>query len=161
MTVDQDHQRKTILVVDDAPENITILKKVLGGEYSVRPAVNGKAALKAAIVDPLPDVILLDVMMPEMDGYEVCRQLKSESRTKNIPIIFVTGKAEDDDELLGFDLGAVDYIAKPIRPAIVLARVKTHLALHAAHAQLLQLNETLKNLATLDGLTGIDEPEKV
>ncbi|GAB0056903.1 Protein-glutamate methylesterase/protein-glutamine glutaminase [Candidatus Magnetaquicoccaceae bacterium FCR-1] len=127
-----DSQPKTLLIVDDAPENITILKGVLGNLYRIRPAIHGRAALRAALVEPIPDLILLDVMMPEMDGYEVCRQLRADPRTREIPVIFVTGLSDDADEILGLELGAVDYITKPVRPAIVRARVKTQLALREA-----------------------------
>ncbi|MBF0134634.1 MAG: SpoIIE family protein phosphatase [Magnetococcus sp. DMHC-1] len=144
MTVESDQQRKTILVVDDAPENISILRKVLSREYDVRPAVNGRSALRAANVDPLPDLILLDVMMPEMDGYAVCRQLKNDPRTRDIPVIFVTGKAQEADELQGLELGAVDYITKPFSLPIVLARVKSHLALREAKRTIEVQNESLK-----------------
>lgn len=137
-------ERKTILVVDDAPENISVLKGVLSGTYLIRPAIHGKAALKAAVVEPLPDLILLDVMMPEMDGYAVCRQLKADSRTHDIPVIFVTGKAQEADELQGLELGAVDYITKPFSPPIVLARVKTHLALRDASLVIESQNQSLR-----------------
>ncbi|MBF0185058.1 MAG: SpoIIE family protein phosphatase [Magnetococcales bacterium] len=132
-----------ILLVDDLPENINILKNVLGSGYQVRPAISGKAALRAVLVEPLPDLILLDVMMPEMDGYAVCRQLKEEPRTQDIPIIFVTGRSEEADEIQGLELGAVDYITKPFAPAIVLARVRTHLALRAARRKLDEYNRHL------------------
>ncbi|MBF0177929.1 MAG: SpoIIE family protein phosphatase [Magnetococcales bacterium] len=137
-------ERKTILVVDDSPENITILKKALGREYDIRPAVHGRSALKAASIDPPPDLILLDVMMPEMDGYAVCRHLKSDSRTRDIPVIFVTGKAQEADELQGLELGAVDYITKPFSLPIVLARVKTHLALREAQHTIENQNNALR-----------------
>lgn len=121
-------QKQTILVVDDTPENIDVLKGILASEYVVRAATSGALALKLVEKKP-PDLILLDVMMPEMDGYEVCRRLKSDDRTAQIPVIFVTAKTETEDEQAGFELGAVDYIAKPVNLAIVQARVKTHLAL--------------------------------
>ncbi|MEO5355636.1 MAG: response regulator, partial [Magnetococcus sp. XQGC-1] len=155
MTFKTDQQPETILVVDDASDNISILKKILGREYLIRPAISGKVALKAVMVEPFPNLVLLDVMMPEMDGYSVCQELKRNVHTRDIPVIFVTGKTDDEDEIRGLELGAVDYITKPLRPAIVRARVKTHLAMHAAHTQLLELNKTLKDLVTIDGLTGI------
>ncbi|MBF0625819.1 MAG: SpoIIE family protein phosphatase [Magnetococcales bacterium] len=139
-----DAQRQTILIVDDSPENITILKTVLGANYRIRPAVNGRVALKAALIEPLPDLILLDVMMPEMDGHAVCRQLKADRRTRDIPVMFVTGKAQETDELLGLQLGAVDYITKPFSPPVVQARVKTHLALREATLTIAQQNQTLR-----------------
>ncbi len=121
-------RQATILVVDDTPENIDVLRGLLREQYIVKAAVNGKAALAITSKDPKPDLILLDVMMPEMDGYEVCRHLKDDPLTAAIPVIFVTAKSEVEDEQKGFSLGAVDYITKPISPPIVLARVKTHLA---------------------------------
>lgn len=128
--------RPTILVVDDAPENIDVLRGLLQDEYILRPAISGELALRLALVEPKPDLILLDVMMPGMDGHEVCRQLKSNPRTRNIPVIFVTAKAETEDEVQGLSLGAVDYLTKPVVPAIVKARVSTHLALRQARYEL-------------------------
>jgi len=121
--------KQTILVVDDIPENIDILCNILSDYYKVKVALSGAKALQIVINSP-PDLILLDVMMPEMDGYEVCRRLKGSAYTKNIPIIFVTAKGDIEDETRGFELGAVDYLTKPISPPIVSARVKTHLALY-------------------------------
>ncbi|MFW5426360.1 MAG: two-component system response regulator [Methylophagaceae bacterium] len=120
--------KQTLLIVDDTLENIDILRAILINSYSVKIATSGELALKI-IEQNVPDLILLDVMMPGMDGYEVCRRLKSNIKTASIPIIFVTAMAETQDEQDGFDLGAVDYITKPIKPAIVLTRVKTQLAL--------------------------------
>ncbi len=125
-----EESKATILIVDDAPENIDILRGLLKDEYKIKVAINGAKALKIAQSTPNLDLILLDVMMPDMDGYEVCRQLKSQISTVSIPVIFVTAKGETDDETLGFDLGAVDYITKPISPPIVKKRVQIHLALH-------------------------------
>ena len=122
--------RQTILVVDDAPENIDVLRGILGGDYKVKVAINGEKALKIAFSDNPPDLVLLDVMMPGMDGYEVCRTLKEDPRTRKVPVIFVTAKGEVEDEALGFDLGAVDYITKPVSPPIVHARVQAQLALY-------------------------------
>jgi putative two-component system response regulator len=119
----------TILVVDDAPENIDVMVGILGHDYHIKAAINGARALKLAR-ESAPDLILLDVMMPDMDGYEVCRQLKDDPATRDIPVIFVTAKNDVKDEALGFSLGAVDYIAKPVSPPIVQARVKTQLALY-------------------------------
>ena len=118
-----------ILIVDDTPENVDVLAGVLREHYQIRVALNGPKALKIAQSDPAPALILLDVMMPEMDGYQVCLQLQADERTRRIPVIFVTAKSEVEDEAQGFGLGAVDYITKPVNPAIVLARVRTHLAL--------------------------------
>jgi adenylate cyclase len=118
-----------ILIVDDTPENVDVLAGVLREHYQIKVALNGPKALKIAQSDPAPALILLDVMMPEMDGYQVCIQLQADERTRRIPVIFVTAKSEVEDEAHGFGLGAVDYITKPVNPAIVLARVRTHLAL--------------------------------
>lgn len=133
-----------ILVVDDTPENIDVLKGALIADYMVRPAPSGQIALKAAHVQPYPDLILLDIMMPGMDGYEVCRRLKADPAAKDIPIIFVTAKSEVEDELKGLQLGAVDYITKPFSVPIVQARVKTHLALRAANRLLDERNQVLQ-----------------
>ncbi len=122
--------KATILIVDDAPENIDVLRGLLKEDYKIKVAINGEIALKVARSISPPDLILLDVMMPVMDGFEVCRQLKKDASTASIPIIFVTAKCDIDDETLGFELGAVDFIAKPISPPTVKKRVQTHLALH-------------------------------
>ncbi len=117
-----------ILIVDDEKVNITALRDTLKLEYMVQVAKNGLQALEIA-EETLPDLILLDIVMPEMDGYEVCKRLKSNVNTLDIPIIFTTSKSEYEDELYGLQLGAVDYITKPLNPGIVKARVKTHLDL--------------------------------
>lgn len=121
--------KQLVLVVDDTPENIDILSNTLRHSYKVKAALNGKKAIQLAKAEPQPDIILLDIMMPDMDGYEVCRTLKTDPLTKRIPIIFITAKAAEEDERKGLELGAVDYITKPISPPIVEARVHTHLAL--------------------------------
>ena len=120
--------KATILVVDDTAENIDVLSGILRHDYKVKAALNGALALRIANSTP-PDLILLDVMMPQMDGYEVCRQLKANADTHHIPVIFVTAKTEEEDEAKGFALGAVDYITKPVSPVLVLARVKSQLTL--------------------------------
>ncbi len=122
-------RKPKVLIVDDTPENIQILMEVLKDQYTIVAALTGEKAIKLALTEPLPDLILLDIMMPEMDGYEVCRRLKSEESTQNIPVIFVTAKSEVEDETLGFELGAVDYITKPFSIPVVKARVKAHLEL--------------------------------
>ncbi|MGL1894512.1 MAG: response regulator [Spirochaetaceae bacterium] len=123
--------KQQILIVDDINTNLQVLYNILKDDYEVLFAKNGIQALKIINNNSVkPDLILLDVMMPEMDGFEVCRKLKQSFFTKNIPIIFVSAKDEDVDEETGFGLGAVDYIAKPVRPAVVLARVKTHLLIN-------------------------------
>ncbi|MDD2864950.1 MAG: two-component system response regulator [Methylococcales bacterium] len=124
MTIDT--QRHTLLVVDDTPTNLSLLSNLLRDTYRIKVANNGAKALELAFAMP-PDLVLLDVMMPEMDGYEVCRRLKANENTRNIPVIFLTAKTEIEDEERGFSVGAVDFIHKPISPPIVLARVKTHL----------------------------------
>lgn len=121
--------KATILVVDDTPENIDILVGILAEDYKVKVAIDGPRAL-ALVAKSLPDLILLDVMMPGMNGYEVCKLLKQEPLTCHIPVIFVTALSETADETQGFELGAVDYITKPVSAPIVKARVKTHLALY-------------------------------
>ncbi|RMG33860.1 MAG: response regulator [Gammaproteobacteria bacterium] len=125
-------EKQNILVVDDTPENIDVLKGILKDDYGIRAATNGQLALKI-IEHHRPDLVLLDVMMPEMDGYEVCRRLKSNPKTADIPVIFVTAKTETEDEQTGFDVGAIDYITKPVNPALVRARVRNHLELADQH----------------------------
>jgi putative two-component system response regulator len=142
--VDLSAEKSTILVVDDTPDNITLLCSLLGEQYKNKVATNGIRALKIAKTEPYPDLILLDIMMPEMDGYEVCRQLKADPATEHIPIIFLTAKTQEGDETKGFGLGAVDYITKPIIPPILMARVHTHLALRHARKSLEQQNEVLE-----------------
>lgn len=119
----------TVLIVDDNASNLDVLNGVLKPFYKVKAAINGELALKIASDTNKPDIILLDIMMPDMDGYEVCNRLKSNVNTAQIPIIFVTAKTQVKDEEKGFEMGAVDYISKPISAQIVLARVKTHIAL--------------------------------
>jgi putative two-component system response regulator len=123
--------RKRILIVDDTPDNILILREILGSEFTVLAALNGPEALDVATTPPYPDCILLDVLMPGMDGYEVCRRLKAMEVTRRIPVLFVTTLDDVQDETRGLGLGAVDYITKPVRPPVVLARVHTHLRLKA------------------------------
>ncbi|WP_063332950.1 response regulator [Marinomonas sp. TW1] len=144
-----DTPQATILLVDDTPENIDLLAASLRDDYQLKVALNGERAL-AITQDkrlPKPDLILLDVMMPEMDGYEVCKRLKADPTTAHIPVIFVTAKHEIGDEEYGFDLGAVDYITKPFTPSLVRARVRTHLALFNQNRQLFnQVQERTKAL---------------
>jgi phosphoserine phosphatase RsbU/P len=140
---------KTLLLVDDAPANIQIANSILKDTYNIRIATNGAKALELANVSPLPDLILLDVMMPEMDGYEVCTKLKMAADTRDIPVIFLTGQTEIEDETRGFEVGAVDYIHKPFSPAIVKARVRTQLVLRGIRKQLaLQLLTIQRELET-------------
>jgi putative two-component system response regulator len=128
----EDTVRQTILIVDDTPENLVLMNGLLKDSYQTKIAINGERALQIMAGGALPDLILLDVMMPGIDGYETCRRIKSNPRTAKIPVIFLTTKTEIEDEQAGFDAGAVDYIVKPISPPTVLARVKTHLKLKAA-----------------------------
>jgi len=122
--------RQTILIVDDAPENIDLLKSVLEQDYQIKAATNGTAALRICYSETPPDLVLLDIMMPGLSGHEVCRRLKANPDRRRIPVIFITAMDAMEDERLGLDIGAVDYITKPISPAIVQARVRTHLALY-------------------------------
>lgn len=145
---------RSILLVDDIAENIQILNCVLKGDYKILAATNGHKALAIARQYPQPDMILLDVMMPDIDGFEVCRLLKQDPRTKHIPIIFLTSKNEIVDELLGFELGAVDYITKPYNPEIVKTRVKAQLSL-------LVQNNHLENLAQMNHENIINREEMI
>lgn len=134
----------TILIVDDTPENLSLLSELLQPYYQVRAANSGRRALQVAASTPRPDLILLDVMMPEMDGYTVLARLRDNPATATIPVIFVTALDRSSDEEHGLALGAVDYISKPIKPAIVLARVKTHLDLKTARDWLRDRNTVLE-----------------
>jgi putative two-component system response regulator len=130
-------RKPVVLVIDDTPDNLTLMSELLSGLYEIKVANSGLRGLRIAASAPPPDLILLDVMMPEMDGYAVCQYLKADSRTRDIPVIFLTALDAEQDEQHGLDLGAVDYIAKPISPPIVLSRIKNHLALKA-HADFLR-----------------------
>jgi PleD family two-component response regulator len=117
----------TILAVDDAPENLDVVKAALGDEYVVRAAINGKIALKIA-EKQLPDLILLDIMMPEMSGFEVFRRLKANKKTAGIPVVFLTGEKHYSSESMAFDMGAEDYVMKPINPTMLRACIRGALA---------------------------------
>ena len=130
------HTQKTILIVDDTPINIGAISGALKDLYKTKVATNGEKALAIASGDEKPDLILLDIMMPVMDGYEVCRRLKANPETRDIPVIFLTGQTGTDDETRGFEVGAVDYVHKPFSESIVKARVRTHLMLREAHDQI-------------------------
>jgi putative two-component system response regulator len=123
-------KRHTILAVDDSPQNIELLTRVLGQDYRIKVATSGDKALKITYSDDPPDLILLDIMMPDMSGYEVCRRIKANPDRRQIPIIFVTAMSSVEDESLGLSLGAIDYITKPLSPPLLQARVRTHLALY-------------------------------
>ncbi len=120
--------KATVLIVDDTPDNLKLLSGLLKESYKVKVANNGRKALEIAAAAPTPDLILLDVVMPEMDGYEVCAALKGAPETRNIPVIFLTGRADDSDRERGFAMGAVDYIAKPVDPPAVLQRVAARIS---------------------------------
>ena len=128
--------RPVILVVDDTPDNLTLMAELLQDRYAIKVANNGERALRVAAGTPPPDLILLDIMMPDMDGLEVARRLRADPATRDIPFIFLTARSQIEDERQGFELGAVDYITKPVNPAIVLARVRTHLALYDQNREL-------------------------
>lgn len=132
MFSDTTFDKATVLVVDDTPDNLALMSGLLKDRYRVKVANGGEKALRIARSDQPPDLILLDVMMPGMDGYAVCMALKSAPETRDIPVIFLTAKSQVEDEQRGLECGATDYITKPISPPIVLARVKTHLALKAS-----------------------------
>ena len=136
--------QQIVLVVDDTPENIDLLSGMLGPHYTVKAATSGEKALRIAANEPQPDIILLDIMMPEMDGYEVCRKLKEDAHTAQIPVIFITAKTATEDEQYGLELGAVDYITKPFNPVIVVTRVRTQMALYQQSRELQVENQQLK-----------------
>ncbi|SLM31352.1 GGDEF:Response regulator receiver [Desulfamplus magnetovallimortis] len=169
-------RRDTILIVDDERFNLNILQDLLDPQYDIMVAKNGSQALKRAAASPPPDLILLDIMMPAMDGYEVLERLKADNRTKEIPVIFITAMGDSIEEAKGLELGAADYIIKPFSPPVVTARIRTQLNLkwslereRQLNRKLSQLNDTLadkneklhefnvilKNMASYDGLTGI------
>ena len=140
--------QKLILIVDDTPTNIGVISGALKDSYKTKIATNGQKALALAGAEEKPDLILLDIMMPEMDGYEVCTRLKADPATRDIPVIFLTGQTGAEDETRGFEVGAVDYVHKPFSPAVVKARVRSHIQLREAReqlaAQLLALNNELE-----------------
>jgi len=138
----------TILVVDDTPANLSLMSSLLKDTYKVKVANCGERALEIAQSDTPPDLILLDIMMPDMDGYEVCRRLKAQESTKDIPIIFITAMADVENESMGLALGAVDYISKPFNKTVVKARIRVHM-------QLKRQSRLLENLVFMDALTEI------
>ncbi|MEO5339788.1 MAG: hybrid sensor histidine kinase/response regulator [Magnetococcus sp. MYC-9] len=135
-------ERQKILIVDDMPANLKVLNAILVEEYSVFATSNSLQVLEKARSNR-PDLILLDIVMPEIDGFEVCRRLKEEQETAGIPVIFITAMSGEEDEVRGFAAGAVDYISKPFKPAVVLARVKTHLKMQAMQRELIRQNAAL------------------
>ena len=142
------HAQANILVVDDSPDNLQVLAAVLKQDFKVKVAINGERALALATAPEPPDLILLDVMMPGMDGYEVCTRLKQNPATARIPVLFVSSRDDEEDEAHGLSLGAIDYIVKPIRPSIVQARVRNHIELKRSR-------DLLERLTLQDHLTGI------
>lgn len=137
-------RKPTLLVVDDAPENLQLMNSLLRDRYRVRLATDGESGLKLALQDPQPDLILLDIVMPGIDGYETCRQLKALARTRAIPVIFLTAMNQDSDQEEGFRCGCVDFITKPISPSLTLARVATHVSLKRATDILSDQNRSLQ-----------------
>lgn len=142
-------RKSTVLIVDDTPEDISVLREELKGEYRVQAALDHEAAIRLARSANPPDLILLDIMMPGMDGYQLCRELKAHEATRKIPVIFVTSKDDVENEAMGFASGCVDYITKPVNPLLVLARVKTHVALKLASEDLESQNAILRENAQL------------
>jgi putative two-component system response regulator len=150
----KDIGRKRVLVVDDTPANIRMMMDTLRDEYAVVAALDGKKALSLAGSDNAPDIILLDVLMPGMDGYEVCRMLKSDKGTKDIPVIFVTSSDDEDDEQKGLSLGAVDYIHKPFKPLLLKSRVRNHIMhkLYRDHLEDIVNRRTRELIMTRDAI---------
>lgn len=146
--------KQKILIVDDTKINLAILTNLLKDDYIVITASSGEQALDIVFSDSMPDLILLDVVMAGISGYDVCKILKENSQTKNIPIIFITGRINVEDESYAFQLGAVDYISKPFSPAIVKARVNTH-------AELKKHRDYLEKISYIDGLTGVFNRRKL
>lgn len=144
MHTETEKDRPVVLVVDDSPENIAVLNELLRERYLVKVATNGEKALQIIFGEESIDLVLLDVQMPGIDGYEVCRRIKADPEKSSIPVIFVTAKDEVAEEFRGFQVGAADYIQKPIQPEIVLARVEAHLALRSALLEEQRRNEVLE-----------------
>ena len=142
------HHRPRILIIDDAVETLRFLGEELKEEYEIVLATNAELGLRRVLSIVPPDLILLDVVLPDMDGYEVCRRLKADLSTSHIPVVFISARSEEDDETLGFACGGVDYIAKPFRMPIVKARIKTHL-------ELKRRGDILQSLSSIDGLTEV------
>ncbi|MBF0120857.1 MAG: hybrid sensor histidine kinase/response regulator [Desulfobacterales bacterium] len=127
--MDKENQKISLLIVDDEPSNLKILLELLKSDYNIRVATSGERAIAIAMSETPPDLILLDVMMPEMDGYDICIYLKNKPETRNIPVIFVTAKTDTESIIKGFNVGAIDYVTKPFREQELLPRIKTHVSL--------------------------------
>ena len=141
-----EESKKNILIIDDIPDNLTVLSELLIAEgYTVRPVTSGPAALKT-IANAIPDLILLDIKMPEMDGFQVCRRIKADEKLKDIPVIFISAYGEETEKIKAFDAGGVDYILKPFHSGEIYARVKTHLSLAEAKKNLENLNYNLEKM---------------
>ena len=143
-----DAEKFTVLIVDDTPQNLTVLGEVLRPYFQVRAANSGERALRIAQTEPYPDLILLDIMMPGMDGREVLTYLRENEKTRHIPVMFITAMSGSENEELGLEMGAVDYITKPFLPAIVLARVRIQLELKQARDRLARQNDWLEREVT-------------
>jgi len=154
-----EQKKSRILIVDDTPANIHVLAEALGDNYDIRIATDGQMALELSNSHEKPDIILLDIMMPGMDGYEVCRRLRDNAETRDIPVIFVTALLESENEIHGLGMGAIDYITKPIIPSIVNLRVRNQLELKRQRdlltQQNLELEAALANVKLLEGFLPI------
>ena len=144
-----------MLIVDDERLNINLLNDILKEEYRIKVAMNGEQALERARSHPKPDIILLDIVMPDLDGFQVCRRLRESPETAEIPVIFITSRNAESDEVMGLEMGGVDFLSKPIRPAIVRARVRGHVTQLLQKRELQRMHEQLLDLSNTDGLTGI------
>lgn len=161
LPTDVPEDKQCILLVDDVPDNLVILRGLLGEKYQIKIATRGEKCLELAHRTPRPDLILLDIMMPGMDGYEVCRRLKADPATAGIPVIFVTAMGEAANEVKGFELGALDYITKPFHPSVVRARVQTHLELQMERRRTERLLENVLPRKVIENLKkgGVSKPE--
>jgi len=152
-------KKPKVIIIDDAPENIRMLIEILKKDYATIPATSGEAGLAKTLIDPPPDLILLDIMMPGIDGYEVCKRLKAIEKTKDIPVVFISAISEAMDNAKAFDLGAADYITKPFYPASIKARVKHHITLRKTILEMdliiYKLKGALNEIKTLSGLIPI------
>jgi serine phosphatase RsbU (regulator of sigma subunit) len=144
MMTTQSAEKPTVLVVDDTPDNLTLISGLLKDQYKIKVANSGQRALKIVESAPPPDLVLLDIMMPEMDGYEVLGRIKSNENASDVPVIFLTAKNETNDKVKGFEAGAVDYISKPFQAEEVIARIDTHLTIRRLHRELQQKHDELE-----------------